>query len=532
MHFIFRPAQHTNRFEAYLLPAIALLTLAVFAPVLWHDFIDFDDPAFVTLNGAIQDGVTIEGIRWAFTTGYMANWMPLSWMTHMLDIQLFGLNPAGHHGVNVLLHTASSCLLFLLLRRTTGAPWQSAAVAFLFALHPLRVESVAWVAERKDVLSAFCGMLTLYGYVLYAEKPGPWRYLGTLMLFALGLMAKPMLVTLPVVLLLMDWWPLKRIQEQPLSSARLVIEKIPFFMLSACSSAITYLIHRSSGEVFQGYAFWAKGVRAVVSYGVYLQKMVWPADLAIIYPFSLYAPSALQTALSTGALLLITAGVIWLRRSCPYLLSGWLWFLVTLLPVIGLVQIGQHSVADRYTYIPLIGPFIMLAWGVPQVLRRWRVPDAVSGVLAVAVLLTLAITTSLQLRHWKNSATVFSHAIAVTDGNWVAHNNLGLYVLNEGKVDEAISHFKQSIAAKPSYVIAHVNLGVALYRTGDVAGALKSLSMALTLEPHNESAHLGLGLLYADQGDTERAMAEYRTLTAAGSPLAATLFQSIKRKPD
>lgn len=527
---MFKLPQSTTGFAAYLLPAIALLTLMVFAQVLWHDFIDFDDPAFVTLNAAIQDGLTFEGVRWAFTSGYMANWMPLSWITHMLDVQLFGLNPAGHHGVNVLLHTASSCLLFLVLRRTTGAPWQSAAVAFLFALHPLRAESVAWVAERKDVLSAFFGMLTLYAYTCYAEKPGPVRYICTLVLFALGLMAKPMLVTLPVVLLLMDWWPLKRIPDQQRGIVRLLNEKIPFFMLSACSSAITYLIHRSSGEVFQGYTFWAKVGRAVVSYGVYLQKMIWPADLAIIYPFSLYAPSMLQLALTTGVLLLITVGVIWLRRSCPYLLSGWLWFLVTLLPVIGLVQIGQHSVADRYTYLPLIGPFIMLAWGIPLLLRRWRVSDSVTGVMAMAALVVMIVVTSLQLRHWKNTYTVFSHAIAVTKGNWVAHNNLGLYIMNEGKVAEAISHFRKSIAAKPSYVIAHVNLGVALYRTGDVIGALNALTTALMLEPHNESALLGLGLLYVDQGDAERAMAEYRKLEAAGSPLADTLLQSIRNK--
>lgn len=518
----------TNGFAAYLLPAIALLTLAVFAQVLWHDFIDFDDPAFVTLNAAIKDGVTVEGIRWAFTSGYMANWMPLSWMTHMLDVQLFGMNPAGHHGVNVLLHTASSCLLFLVLRRTTGAPWQSAAVVFLFALHPLRVESVAWVAERKDVLSAFCGMLTLYGYVLYAEKPGPGRYLCTLTLFALGLMAKPMLVTLPVVLLLMDWWPLKRIPDQQRSIVFLVIEKIPFFMLSACSSAITYLIHRSSGEVFQGYTFWSKSFRAVVSYGVYLYKMVWPTDLAIIYPFSLYPPSTLKIVTSACFLLLITGGAIWLRRRCPYLIFGWLWFVVTLLPVIGLVHIGQHSVADRYTYIPLVGVFIMIAWGVPQIIDTLRLPVSTNGVLAVTVLAAMIVVTSLQLRHWKNTYTVFTHAIAVTEGNWVAHNNLGLYVLSKGKLDEAISHFKQSIAAKPSYIIAHVNLGVALYRTGDVPGALNSLNTALMLDSHNESAHLGLGLLYAEQGDTDRALAEYRTLKAAGSPLAGTLLESIR----
>lgn len=515
--------------EAYLLPLIVLLTMGVFVRVIWHDFIDFDDPSFVTLNANIQAGLSIESLRWALGSGYMANWMPLTWMSHMLDIQLFGLNPAGHHFVNILFHTASSGLLFLFLRRATGDPWQSAAVALLFALHPLRVESVAWVAERKDVLSAFFGMLTLHAYGRYVEKPGPGRYLCALVLFALGLMAKSMLVTLPVVLLLMDWWPHRRFLPQQGNTFRLLGEKIPFLMLSACSGMITYLVHKSFNEVFEGFTLWAKIARAVVSYVVYLQKMIWPTKLAIIYPFSLYPPAPLQIVLCSGILLLITGGVIWLRKESPYLLTGWFWFLITLLPVIGLIHIGQHSIADRYTYIPLIGIFLMLAWGVPQLCKKWRLPASVNGVLAIAALVAMIVVTSLQLRHWKNSYTIFSHAVAVTDGNWVAHNNLGLYVMNEGKVDLAISHFRQSLQAKPSYAVAHVNLGVALYKRGEVSSALNSIKMALTIDPGNESARLGLGLLYADQGDMERALIEYRKLEASGSPLAGTLLQSLRK---
>jgi len=517
-----------KKYEAYILPAVTLLTLAVFSQVLWHDFIDFDDPAFVTLNHNIRAGLTAEGVRWAFSSGYMANWMPITWLSHMLDVQLFGLDPAGHHFVNVLIHAASSGLLFMFLRRTTGAPWQSAAVALLFALHPLRVESVAWVAERKDVLSAFFGMVTLYAYARYAEMPGPGRYLVTLASFALGLMAKPMLVTLPVVLLLMDWWPLRRFPEKQNSTIRLIIEKIPFLLLSTCSSIITYMVHQSFGEVFQGYTLWAKIARACVSYVVYLLKMIWPTKLAVIYPFSLYPPSALKVVISACFLLLITVGVIWLRRRSPYLIAGWLWFVVTLLPVIGLVHIGQHSVADRYTYIPLIGVFLMIAWGIPQLTDKLRLQGYAIGILAITILVAMIIGTSLQLRHWKNSYTIFSHAIAVTEGNWVAHNNLGLYVMDKGKIDQAITHFKLSIKAKPSYVPAHINLGVALYRQGDMSGALSSINTALVIEPGNESAHLGLGLLYADQGDMERALIEYRKLEATGSPLAAVLLKSIK----
>lgn len=518
----------SKRRDVYILTAIALMTLAVFSPVLWHGFIDFDDPGIVTLNPAIQAGLTLDGIRWAFTSGYMANWMPLTWVSHMLDVQLFGMNPAGHHAVNILLHAFSSSLLFLFLNQSTSAPWRSAAVAVLFALHPLHVESVAWVAERKDVLSAFFWMLTMYTYLRYAERPGTVRYVLTLVPFALGLMAKPMLVTLPALLLLLDWWPLKRFPETQNSAIRLIVEKIPFFLLSACSSIITYLVHRSSGEVFQGYTLWARVSRACVSYVVYLQKMVWPTELAIIYPFSLYPPSMLKILLSACVLLLVTCAVLWLRRDFPFLAVGWGWYLITLLPVIGLIQIGQHSVADRYTYIPLIGMFMLVVWGIRHLMEKWRSGGAVLGALSAVLLVLLITMTSLQLRHWKNTFTIFSHAIEVTEGNWVAHNNLGMAHMAEGRLPEAITHFKRSIVAKPSYVIALINLGVALYKSGDSQSAATAFTSALMLEPGNPEAHFGLGVLYVESGEMARALEEYRRLQASGSHLAVTLMDLIR----
>ena len=364
-----------EKLERYLLPAIVILTLAVFYPVAWHDFINYDDDIFVYANPNIASGLTLASIQWAFTTAYEVNWMPLTWMSHMLDIQLFGLNAGSHHLVNLLFHAASSGLLYVFLRRGTGAPWRSAVVATLFALHPLHVESVAWVAERKDVLSAFFGMLTLLAYARYTEKQGVGSYLVTLLLFLLGLLSKPMLVSLPLVLLLLDYWPFGRMSisagggaTQRSSALRLFVEKVPFLALSACSSVITYMVQQSEGELSQGYTLLSRAGKACVAYVTYLYKMAWPVDLAVLYPFPKYPPSSAKILTCALFLLVISAAVLCMRKRCPYLVTGWAWYIVTLLPVIGLIQIGQHSIADRYTYVPLIGIFIMAAWGVPQLM--------------------------------------------------------------------------------------------------------------------------------------------------------------------
>jgi len=528
---------HTlTNYEKWLLPAILLITLAVFSPVVWHDFINLDDDVFVYANPNMKYGLTLESIRWAFTTPHEVNWIPLTWISHLLDVTLFGMNAGAHHAVNLLLHAANSGLLFLFLKRATGAPWRGAAAAFLFALHPLHVESVAWVAERKDVLSAFFGMLTLYAYTRYAEKPDVPRYLLTLILFLLGLLSKPMLVTLPVVLLLLDWWPLGRLHgaaAEALSATRtngfrLLIEKIPFFILSFCSSVITYMVQQAEGELAQGYTLLSRTGKACIAYVTYLQKMVWPAKLALLYPFSKYPPTSTQIVFSFLLLLLLTAVVIWLWRRAPYLVTGWGWYLITLLPVIGLIQIGQHSVADRYTYIPLIGIFVMVVWGLPQLMEGWKCRNSALSCLAGLCLVVMILLTSLQLRHWESAFTILTHTIAVTESNWVAQNNLGLIYLGNGRVNEAVFHFKESIKAKPSYILAHLNLGVAYMEANELDLALESFRWALQFDPLNPSAHYSRGRIFVAQGDKRRALEEYQTLQQVGSSFAPMLLEMIQ----
>jgi Tfp pilus assembly protein PilF len=522
---------YIKKLENVLLPAIVIITLAVFTPLLWSDFINFDDPALITQNPYVQQGLTVEGIRWALTTGYVANWIPLSWISHMLDVQLFGMHPAWHHFVNILLHVANTALLFLFLKRTTAATWQSAAVAMLFAVHPLHVESVAWVAERKDVLSTFFWMLTMYVYSIYVVNQGIARYISVVVVFALGLLAKPMLVTLPFVLLLLDWWPLERLAYQTKAARTtpllLSVEKIPFFMLSVCSSFITYMVQDAAGTVSQGYTVLARIARACVSYMTYLYMMVWPVDLAVIYPFSKYPPTNAIIKLSLLALVLITITVICFRKRFPFLMVGWGWYIVTLLPVIGLIQIGQHSVADRYTYIPLVGIFVILVWGGSQLAEKLHVTGNVLTAFSAVIVMAMIVLTSRQLSYWKNSSTLFEHTVAVTKDNWVAQNNLGLVYQSEGDLDRAILHFKLSIASKPSYSLAYLNLGIVYRLRRELVLALDAFKWAVMFEPGNQEAHLCLALVYLEQGKSGLAMEEYMKLQAVESSYAPRLLKEI-----
>jgi len=525
-----------KRTDARLLFAIIVITLAVFSPVLWHDFIAFDDDVFVYDNPNIASGLTFEAIRWAFTTGHEANWIPLSILSHALDIQVFGMNPAGHHAVNLLLHVASSCMLFLFLNRATAAPWKSAAVAFLFALHPLHVESVAWVAERKDVLSTFFGMLTIYLYLLYAEKPDSVRYCATLSCFILGLLSKPMLVTLPLILLLLDWWPLGRTRLlsnsdhfcQRVGSSCLIVEKIPFIFLSICSSIITYRVQQVAGELPQGYTFISRAGKSCIAYITYLYKMIWPVDLAILYPFSKYPPSDAKILLSASILVLITIVVIWYSKRLPFLVTGWLWYLITLLPVIGLIQIGQHSVADRYTYLPLTGIFVSMVWGLPLLFDRWQHRNLFLGGIAACTIAVLITLTTVQIRYWKNSETLFKHTLLVTEGNWVMHCNLGLVYLNQGRIDEAVWHFNQSIKAKPSYSLAYLNLGAAYVTSNQFDKAVDAFNWSLKFDPASPKAHYGLGVAYLGLGKRDLAWVEYQELKESGFSYAEGLLEMIK----
>jgi hypothetical protein len=532
-----------KKYSVYLLPVLALITLAVFSPVLWNGFISFDDDIFVYANSNIASGINFEVVRWAFTTGYEANWVPLSILSHAFDVQLFGLNPAGHHAVNLLLHIANSCLLFLFLKRATGLPWQSAAVAFLFALHPLHVESVAWVAERRDVLSTFFMMLTLYWYTCYTENKSARLYCLSLLFFVLGLLSKPMLVSLPILLLLLDWWPLNRTACSERSGQwkillQLFTEKIPFYLLSLCSSIITYRVQQAVGELPQGYTLVSRLGKSCIAYTTYLYKTIWPVDLAVLYPFSKYPPSNLKIMASVIILVIITAAVLLFYKRYPFLITGWLWFFVTLLPVIGLIQIGQHTVADRYTYVPLTGLFIIVVWGLSRLLEQWRYRNIFLSGAAVCAIAAMSWLTVIQLHHWRNSETLFTHTLNVTEGNWVIHNNLGLVYLDQGRLDDAFRHFNLSIVAKPSYSFAYLNLGAAYLTTKEYEKAVDAFKWSLQFDSKSPKARGGLVVAYLGLGKRELAAAEYKILEeSSGAPNAMSLSDimnantAVKVKP-
>lgn len=511
---------------------LAVVTVVVFVRVAWFDFINYDDPFFVVMNENVRNGLTLEGIRWAFATPFEASWIPLTWLSYMVDIQLFGVNPGGHHLINVLLHTASTVLLFLFLSIATGERWKSCMVAFLFALHPLHVESVAWVAERKDVLSGLFWMLTLCAYVHYARTAGFLGYAVCLASFALGLLAKPMLVTLPLVLLLVDVWPLRRLDRAEGGMdvsrlPRLLVEKVPYVLLTVAVSIITYSINSAGGVISGNYTVMSRAGKALTNYVAYLGKMVWPAGLAVFYPSSLYPPSTLKIMVSLIFLLVISIAVCIARGPRRYLLVGWMWYLITLVPVSGLIQVGGHSIADRYTYIPLVGIFIMFVWGVPDILGNWSLKEPVLRGASLVLGVILVIVTSLQLGHWENSITLFSHAAAVTERNYVAYNNLGYALLEVGRVEEAIANFKRAVEVRSPDTFALVNLGDAYRRIGQYEKALEACSRAILFDPRNEKAHHTMGLIYLDSGRSDLAFEKYQLLNNAGSSLAPILMKEI-----
>lgn len=507
---------------------IALLTVIVYSSVLWHDFINYDDPAIVIENPAVRAGLTWDSFLWAFSTGYLGNWIPLTWLSHMLDVQLFGIQPAGHHAINLLLHVASSILLYLFLKQATAAPWKSAAVAMLFALHPLHVESVAWVSERKDVLSTFFAMLCLCAYSRYSLTPSLKRYLLVLLLFTCGLLAKSMLVTMPLLLLLLDYWPLGRLTRT--TFLQLLREKIPFALLAAGSGLLTLQAHRAMGGISESYTLTARAGKAALAYLAYIGKMVWPTKLGVIYSFSLYPPSSELIVAAVVTLLAITTAVFWVRRTYPYLAVGWLWYAVSLFPVCGLLQIGWHSIADRYTYIPLIGLFCIIAWGVPEIAQRLKLPAALIPSGAVLATLVMVILTFRQVSYWQDSISLLRHTLAVTKNNWIAHAGLGLALSNANEEEEAINQFQAAIKAKPSYTFAYQNLGFVYFRRGDLHKAMEAYIIAGTFEPNNPVAHLYLGFLYLQTGYKDAAIAEHTILLGLNTEYAAELMRAISSR--
>jgi len=574
------------------IPVIYLLLAAAAIMALWQvnqcDFINFDDPLYVTDNIHVKSGITLGSIRWAFTTGYASNWHPVTWMSHMLDVQLFGLKPRWHHLTNLLFHIANTLLLFFVFHRMTKAPWKSAFVAASFALHPLHVESVAWVSERKDVLSTFFWMLTMGAYIHYVERPGLKNYLAVLIFFALGLMAKPMLVTLPFVLLLLDYWPLQRLDQKksaqqtrteasrhgagtpasagvtsslrksggklgpmsankrkgksgkmrigqgiaqssvlvtpevlnpgPQSSAirPLLREKIPLFALAALSCIVTYAAQTRGGSVAPIEVF-SPGVRianALVSYIVYIGKTIWPVNLAVYYPH----PGLWPLWKVLGAVLLliaVTISVIRTSKRFPYLTMGWLWFTGTLVPVIGIVQVGGQAMADRYTYIPLIGLFVMAAWGTPELLKKWqptRFPTPRKEALfasSALVLLSLFIVTWTQTGYWRNDIALYDHSIKVAGPSDIINYNRGAAYGNLGNQKQAISDYDRTIEINPKYAKAYYNRGITYGKLGDHRQAISDYDRAIEIDPKFADAYNNRGIVYGELGNQRQAISDF-----------------------
>ena len=510
---------------------LIMVTFAVFSQVLNHEFINYDDDGYVTNNHRVQAGLTHDNITWAFTATELANWHPLTWLSHMLDCQLYGLNPRGHHLTSVLLHLLNTVLLYLVLRRFTKAMWQSAFVAALFALHPLHLESVAWVAERKDVLSTLFWMLTLWAYLRYVEHPGVQRYLVIILFFTLGLLAKPMLVTLPFVLLLLDYWPLGRFQVsqaegdygasmQTSSSSRiewsallrLVLEKVPLFVFTIISSFVTFRVQQAAGAVksVDVLPIKIRLANGLISYIKYMAKMIWPQQLAVFYPHPGSSWPMWQAAAAGLLLAGISVMVILALRRYPYLAVGWFWYLGTLVPVTGLVQVGGQAMADRYTYVPLIGLFIVVAWGVPDLVSKWRYRRVVLPLAAAVLISALIVSTWKQLRYWQNSITLFEHALAVTENNHLAHNNLGNALAQQGRIDEAMSHFLLSLKIKPNSPKTHNNIGVALLELGNPEGAIAHFSESLRIQYDSAETHNNLGASFIRLGEPDKALSHLR----------------------
>ena len=517
----------------FLTLCISLVLIAVILAVFWqvrnHEFIKFDDDEYVTNNPHVKSGLTLSGAIWAFVAMHSNNWHPLTWLSHMLDCELYGLNPGGHHLTNLLIHIVNTLLLFLVLKRMTGARWRSSFVAVLFALHPLHVESVAWVSERKDVLSTFFWILTMGAYFRYVNSPRFHRYLLVLLCFAMGLLSKPMLVTLPFVLLLLDYWPLGRfrlgelgsncnvstqkplkLSDQRLSIRQLILEKTPFFVLSAVASILTFVAQQSGGTVksLKFFPLEARIANALVSYVSYIGKMIWPSRLGFFYPY----PDRVPIWQITGAVLLLgSISFLVIRASYKrrYLGTGWLWYLGTLVPVIGLVQVGLQSMADRYTYVPLIGLFIMIVWGTHDILKGWRHRNTAFAVSAGLLISILAIVTWAQVQHWQNSITLFKHTVDVTSENSLMHYDLGVVMLRQGRYSDAITHLSESLRIEPDDADAHNNLGIALVRQGKIQEAMVHYAEALRIKPDFAGTHNNLGVALARQGKIQEAIVHY-----------------------
>ena len=502
------------------MPVVGLLlffgTLVLYYPTLQNSFVNYDDPAYVTANWHVQQGLTSRSLAWAFTSTEEANWHPLAWISHMLDVQLFGLRPAGHHAQSVLWHAINVVLLFLLLTTVTGFVGRSALVAALFAVHPLNVESVAWVAERKTVVCTFFFLLALAAHGWYVKRPRVGRYLLVALLFALALMAKPMAITLPLALLMVDFWPLQRFPGAPLS--KLVLEKILLLALSAASAAITLYAQRAGGAVgsTQLLPLAMRMKNAIYSCLIYIEKTVWPSRLAVFYPHP-EGSLALWRVLGAAVVLITVTAVFWHFRERRYLLVGWFWFLGTLAPMIGIVQVGRQAWADRYTYLPLWGLFVIGVWLASEVAARISLSRIAQVAIALAVLLGYAATAHIQIGYWRDSYSLFAHALQVTDANPIAEGNLGSALMEMQRPDLALPHLERAIQLMPTFSTAHYDLGTLLQRQNDLARAQQEYQLALRYGSDEREAaqtHNNLGVLFNQLGRHDEALAEFTAAIA------------------
>ncbi|MCI0746899.1 MAG: tetratricopeptide repeat protein, partial [Verrucomicrobia subdivision 3 bacterium] len=498
--------QSNHRPYAFMALALVVVTMAAYWPVRGFEFNNFDDPDYVAQNETVQRGLTAEGVRWAFTTNFMGNWHPLTWLSHMVDCELFGVNPGAHHFMSAIIHALNTVLLLWVLYRLTGKLERGAFVAALFALHPLHVESVAWVAERKDVLSGFFWLLTMWAYVRYVEARSAWRYIVMLLAFACGLLSKPMVVTLPCVLLLLDFWPLRRAKDWR-DALKLVLEKLPLFALTAASCVVTFVVQKQGGAVgsFEKFPLLARVGNAFVAYAAYLGKTILPEGLAPFYPHPGAWPSW-QVAGSVVLLVGVTVFAIAIARKAPYVTVGWLWFVGTLVPVIGIVQVGDQAYADRYTYVPLIGLSIAVVWAVGDLALRARWPVMGVRLGGIALLLIYAAMATVQVRYWRNSETLFRHTLRVTEKNYVANYNLGQALSVQNRIHEAVPFYHATLEIKPGHEGAHNNLGLTLALQGQWEQATNHYAAALRTDPKNADVHCNMGIAQVRLGDISNAI--------------------------
>jgi tetratricopeptide (TPR) repeat protein len=484
---------------------LVLTTIIAFEGIRHNEFV-YDDLLYITQNTQVTDGLTVDSIRWAFTTTYAGNWHPVTWLSHLLDCQLFGLNPLWPHLENLLFHILNTLLLFWILKSMTGAVWPSAFVAALFALHPVHVESVVWVAERKDLLCGLFWMLTVAAYVRYARNPGLGRYLLVIIFFVLGLMSKPMIVTLPFVLLLLDYWPLNRLKW------RSILEKLPLFALATASSIITFIAQRKQGamDMLEPMSFGIRMANALISYITYISKMIYPSHLAVLYPHQGRDVALWYALVSLGIVMLVSIIALRLGRRKPYIFLGWFWYMGTLVPVIGFVQIGVQGMADRYTYLPSIGFFIIAVWGIAELIKRRRFLKIALSISAVIVICLLVVCTRKQVQYWKNNFTLFEQALLVTRNNPTILYNMGAVIQTERNFDLALKCYHQALQYKTDYFQADNNIGSILRQQGNLDDATTHIRRALQINPEYPQAHNNLGLLLAAQGNLGEAIAHFR----------------------